>query len=100
MEPEDNETLQIGLVRTEGGSRILPSSDTVTVLILANDNAAGVVGFHTASRSVIAREGPVSFFPTFTVKACSHQDNTIPTDDNIQFILVCASLNDKAPSSQ
>ncbi|RXN21226.1 G- coupled receptor 98-like protein [Labeo rohita] len=57
MEPEDNETLQIGLVRTEGGSRILPSSDTVTVLILANDNAAGVVGFHTASRSVIAREG-------------------------------------------
>ncbi|KAK9974393.1 hypothetical protein ABG768_022494 [Culter alburnus] len=57
MEPEDNETLQIGLVSTEGGSRILPSSDTVTILILANDNAAGVVGFHTASRSVIVREG-------------------------------------------
>ncbi|XP_051546873.1 adhesion G-protein coupled receptor V1 isoform X1 [Myxocyprinus asiaticus] len=57
MEPEDNETLQIGLVRTEGGSRILPSSDTVTILILANDNAAGVVGFHSASRSVIVREG-------------------------------------------
>nr|Q6JAN0.1 RecName: Full=Adhesion G-protein coupled receptor V1; AltName: Full=G-protein coupled receptor 98; AltName: Full=Monogenic audiogenic seizure susceptibility protein 1 homolog; AltName: Full=Very large G-protein coupled receptor 1; Flags: Precursor [Danio rerio]AAT07468.1 very large G-protein coupled receptor-1 [Danio rerio] len=56
-EPENNETLQIGLVSTEGGSRILPSSDTVTILILANDNAAGVVGFHTASRSRIVREG-------------------------------------------
>lgn len=57
MEPEDNESLMIGLVNTEGGSRILPSSDTVTIVILANDNVAGVVGFHPASRSVIAREG-------------------------------------------
>ncbi|KAJ8414918.1 hypothetical protein AAFF_G00024410 [Aldrovandia affinis] len=57
MEPEDNETLLIGLVKTEGGSRILPSSDTVTVVILANDYVAGMVGFPTASRSVIAREG-------------------------------------------
>ncbi|XP_035235780.1 adhesion G-protein coupled receptor V1 isoform X2 [Anguilla anguilla] len=56
-EPEDNETLMIGLVKTEGGSRILPSSDTVTVVILANDHVAGMVGFHAASRSVIAREG-------------------------------------------
>lgn len=56
-EPEDNETMQIGLVRTEGGSRILPSSDTVTILILANDHAAGFVGFHPASRSVIVKEG-------------------------------------------
>ncbi|XP_062873808.1 adhesion G-protein coupled receptor V1 [Trichomycterus rosablanca] len=56
-EPEDNETLRIGLVRTEGGSRILPSSDMVTVLILGNDHAAGVLGFHPASRSVIVREG-------------------------------------------
>lgn len=47
----------IGLVNTEGGSRILPSSDTVTVVILANDHVAGIVGFHPASRSVIAREG-------------------------------------------
>ncbi|KAJ8380590.1 hypothetical protein SKAU_G00013680 [Synaphobranchus kaupii] len=57
VEPEDNETLMIGLVKTEGGSRILPSSDTVTVVILANDHVAGLVGFHGASRSVIAREG-------------------------------------------
>lgn len=56
-EPEDNESLMIGLVNTAGGSRILPSSDTVTIVILANDNVAGIVGFHSASRSVIAREG-------------------------------------------
>lgn len=68
LEPEDSETLMVGLVKTAGGSRILPSSDTVTIIILANDNVAGVVGFHSASRSVIAREGeccreaPVSHF--------------------------------------
>ncbi|KAM6930325.1 adhesion G-protein coupled receptor V1 [Xenentodon cancila] len=56
-EPEDNESLMIGLVNTAGGSRILPSSDTVTIVILANDNVAGIVGFSSASRSVIAREG-------------------------------------------
>uniref|UniRef100_A0A8C7IVD8 Adhesion G-protein coupled receptor V1 n=1 Tax=Oncorhynchus kisutch TaxID=8019 RepID=A0A8C7IVD8_ONCKI len=56
-EPEDSETLMVGLVKTAGGSRILPSSDTVTIVILANDNVAGVVGFHAVSRSVVAREG-------------------------------------------
>ncbi|KAK2837424.1 hypothetical protein Q5P01_014636 [Channa striata] len=56
-EPEDNENLMIGLVNTEGGSRILPSSDTVTIVILANDNVAGIVGFHPMSRSVATREG-------------------------------------------
>uniref|UniRef100_H2M3Y4 Adhesion G-protein coupled receptor V1 n=1 Tax=Oryzias latipes TaxID=8090 RepID=H2M3Y4_ORYLA len=59
-EPEDNESLMIGLVNTAGGSRILPSSDTVTIVILANDHVAGIVGFHSASRSVIAREGELS----------------------------------------
>lgn len=62
IEPEDNESLMIGLVNTEGGSRILPSSDTVTIVILANDNVAGIVGFHPSSRSVIAREGRGLFF--------------------------------------
>ncbi|CAJ1068549.1 adhesion G-protein coupled receptor V1 [Xyrichtys novacula] len=57
IQPEDNESLMIGLVSTEGGSRILPSSDTVTIVILANDNVAGIIGFHPSSRSVIAREG-------------------------------------------
>ncbi|MBN3308256.1 GPR98 protein, partial [Amia calva] len=56
-EPEDNESIVVMLTSTEGGSRILPSSDSVTIVILANDYVAGVVGFHTASRSVIAREG-------------------------------------------
>ncbi|KAM4746526.1 adhesion G-protein coupled receptor V1 isoform 2-T2 [Anableps anableps] len=56
-EPEDNESVMIGLVNTAGGSRILPSSDTVTIVILANDNVAGIVGFDPGSRSVIAREG-------------------------------------------
>lgn len=51
----------IGLVNTEGGSRILPSSDTVAIVILANDNVAGIVGFHPASRSVIVREGGLRF---------------------------------------
>ncbi|KAM9251115.1 adhesion G-protein coupled receptor V1 [Cariama cristata] len=56
-EPEDNESIIISLVRTEGGSRILPSFDTVTVVILASDNVAGIVSFQTASRSVIGHEG-------------------------------------------
>ncbi|KAM5191785.1 adhesion G-protein coupled receptor V1 [Mantella aurantiaca] len=55
--PEDNESIEVALTYTEGGSRILPSSNTVTVVILANDNVAGIIGFQTASRSVIGREG-------------------------------------------
>ncbi|NXU16592.1 GPR98 protein, partial [Pardalotus punctatus] len=56
-EPEDNESIIISLVHTEGGSRILPSFDTVTVVILASDNVAGIISFQTAGRSVIAHEG-------------------------------------------
>ncbi|KFP45759.1 G-protein coupled receptor 98, partial [Chlamydotis macqueenii] len=56
-EPEDNESIIISLVHTEGGSRILPTFDTVTVIILASDNVAGIISFQTASRSVIGREG-------------------------------------------
>ncbi|XP_036063369.1 adhesion G-protein coupled receptor V1 [Onychomys torridus] len=61
-EPEDDESLLVRLVHTEGGSRILPSSDTVTVNILANDNVAGIVSFQTASRSVIGHEGEILQF--------------------------------------
>uniref|UniRef100_A0A8C4S4U8 Adhesion G-protein coupled receptor V1 n=1 Tax=Erpetoichthys calabaricus TaxID=27687 RepID=A0A8C4S4U8_ERPCA len=57
IQPEENETIVVSLTQTEGGSRILPSSDTVTIVILANDNVAGVIGFQTTSRSVIMREG-------------------------------------------
>uniref|UniRef100_A0A8C3RD85 Adhesion G-protein coupled receptor V1 n=1 Tax=Cyanoderma ruficeps TaxID=181631 RepID=A0A8C3RD85_9PASS len=56
-EPEDDESIIISLVHTEGGSRILPSFDTVTVVILASDNVAGIISFQTAGRSVIGREG-------------------------------------------
>ncbi|XP_048148591.1 adhesion G-protein coupled receptor V1 isoform X5 [Corvus hawaiiensis] len=56
-EPEDNESIIISLVHTEGGSRILPSFDTVTVVILASDNVAGIVSFQTDGRSVIGCEG-------------------------------------------
>ncbi|NXM57764.1 GPR98 protein, partial [Illadopsis cleaveri] len=56
-EPENNESIIISLVHTEGGSRILPSFDTVTVVILASDNVAGIISFQTAGRSVIGREG-------------------------------------------
>ncbi|NXG74231.1 GPR98 protein, partial [Baryphthengus martii] len=56
-EPEDNESIIISLVHTEGGSRILPSFDTATVIILASDHVAGIISFQTASRSVIGREG-------------------------------------------
>ncbi|KAM4707152.1 adhesion G-protein coupled receptor V1 [Discoglossus pictus] len=56
-DPEENEDILIRLMETDGGSRILPSSDSVTIVILANDNAAGVISFQTASRSMIGREG-------------------------------------------
>lgn len=56
-EPEDDESIIVRLVYTEGGSRVLPSSDTVKVNILANDNVAGIVSFQTSSRSIIGHEG-------------------------------------------
>ncbi|XP_069081373.1 adhesion G-protein coupled receptor V1 [Pleurodeles waltl] len=62
FEPEDDETILIGLTHADGGSRILPSSSAVTILILANDNVAGVISFQTASRSVIGREGQILSF--------------------------------------
>ncbi|XP_058132092.1 adhesion G-protein coupled receptor V1 [Dasypus novemcinctus] len=62
FEPEDDESIVVSLVYTEGGSRILPSSDTVRVHILANDNVAGIVSFQTASRSVIGHEGEILQF--------------------------------------
>ncbi|XP_037657723.1 adhesion G-protein coupled receptor V1 [Choloepus didactylus] len=62
FEPEDDESIIVSLVYTEGGSRILPSSDTVRVNILANDNVAGIVSFQTASRSVIGHEGEILQF--------------------------------------
>uniref|UniRef100_G1KP04 Adhesion G-protein coupled receptor V1 n=1 Tax=Anolis carolinensis TaxID=28377 RepID=G1KP04_ANOCA len=62
LEPEDDESILISLTYTEGGSRILPGSDTVTVVILANDNVAGIISFQTASRSIIGHEGELLQF--------------------------------------
>ncbi|XP_060617754.2 adhesion G-protein coupled receptor V1 isoform X2 [Anolis sagrei] len=62
LEPEDDESIVISLTYTEGGSRILPGSDTVTVVILANDNVAGIISFQTASRSIIGHEGELLQF--------------------------------------
>lgn len=71
-EPEDDESIIISLTHTEGGSRIIPSSDTVTVVILANDNVGGVLSFQTASRSVIGHEGGfLSVFVSLTICATS-----------------------------
>lgn len=56
-EPEDNETIVARLTHTEGGSRILPSSDTVTIVILANDYVGVVVNFHASSLSATGQEG-------------------------------------------
>ncbi|XP_054994600.1 adhesion G-protein coupled receptor V1 [Sorex araneus] len=61
-EPEDDESIVVGLVCTEGGSRVLPSSDTVRVNILANDNVAGIISFQTSSRSIIGHEGEILQF--------------------------------------
>lgn len=66
-EPEDNESIIISLVHTEGGSRILPSFDTVTVVILASDNVAGIISFQTAGRSVIGREGGYCVLTTLSL---------------------------------
>ncbi|XP_039111424.1 adhesion G-protein coupled receptor V1 [Hyaena hyaena] len=73
-EPEDDESIIVSLVYTEGGSRILPSSDTVRVNILANDNVAGIVSFQTASRSVIGHEGEILQF---------HVVRTLPGRGNV-----------------
>ncbi|CAH2297026.1 lysM and peptidoglycan-binding domain-containing 3 [Pelobates cultripes] len=64
-DPEGKESIIIRLTQTDGGSRILPSSDTITIVILANDYVAGLISFQTASRSVIGREGERLLFNVF-----------------------------------
>ncbi|XP_053330924.1 adhesion G-protein coupled receptor V1 [Spea bombifrons] len=61
-EPEENESVIIRLTHTDGGSRVLPNFDAVTIVILANDNVAGLISFQTTSRSVIGREGEKLLF--------------------------------------
>ena len=56
--PERNEDVVVQLTAVTGGATIADNgSDTVTITIMANDRAAGVVGFAPSSRSVVASEG-------------------------------------------
>lgn len=54
---EVNETVLLALTAVHGGGRIKPGEGAATVVILANDNVAGMVGFHVASRAFIGDEG-------------------------------------------
>ncbi|XP_032809135.2 adhesion G-protein coupled receptor V1 isoform X2 [Petromyzon marinus] len=56
---EMNETVLLALTAVHGGGRIKPGEGAATVVILANDNVAGMVGFHVASRAFIGDEGDV-----------------------------------------
>ena len=55
--PERNEDIVVQLTGVTGGGTIADDGSSVTIIIMANDRAAGVVGFPTSSRSVIASEG-------------------------------------------
>ena len=52
--PEDDESFTVQLVNPGGGASV-GSDDHITVIILANDNVAGVLGFNTTS--ILAQEG-------------------------------------------
>ena len=56
--PEGDEEIIIKLVNPTGGARVAPGlGNNVTVIIQANDGAAGQVGFDDQSRSVVVKEG-------------------------------------------
>ena len=54
--PEPDESFRVALSNPTGGS-ILSEYNVVNITIEANDNAAGIVGFATNSRSAIIMEG-------------------------------------------
>ena len=55
--PERNEDIVVELTGVTGGGTIAVDGSTVNIIIMANDRAAGVIGFLTSSRSVVANEG-------------------------------------------
>lgn len=56
--PEADEEIIIKLVNPTGGARVAPGlGNNVTVIIQANDGAAGQVGFDEQSRSLVVKEG-------------------------------------------
>ena len=54
--PEPDESFRVALSNPMGGS-VLSEYNVVNITIEANDNAAGIVGFATNSRSAIIMEG-------------------------------------------
>ena len=56
--PERNEDIVVQLTAVTGGATIADNSgNTVTITIMANDRAAGVIGFAPSSRSAVVSEG-------------------------------------------
>lgn len=55
--PELNENIVLQLRAPTSGSIIDKQESTVEIVILANDNAGGIVSFHQNSRAVIGSEG-------------------------------------------
>lgn len=55
--PERNEDIVVQLTGVTGGATIADDGGSVDIIIIANDGAAGVVGFPPSSRSVVTSEG-------------------------------------------
>ena len=55
--PERNEDIVVQLTGVTGGATIADDGGSVDIIIIANDGAAGVVGFPPFSRSVVTSEG-------------------------------------------
>ena len=56
--PEADETIRVTLSNPTQGAVVAPSNDsTVTIIIEANDNAAGIFGFAPNSRAAVISEG-------------------------------------------
>ena len=55
--PERNEDIVVQLTGVTGGATIGDDGGSVDIIIIANDGAAGVVGFPPSSRSVVTSEG-------------------------------------------
>lgn len=57
--PELNEDFHVELGDASGGAIVSSSEGSVHVIILANDNAGGIVSFHSKSTVLIGDEGSV-----------------------------------------
>jgi len=55
--PELDETIVVSLTTPTNGAVLSADNSSVTIIILANDGVAGVVGFTPQSRSAVVGEG-------------------------------------------